>query len=74
MHALRVVVTALAVVLVCGAAPKHTKLSVSVNVKAIVQRILSRYPAQHAMFREMIQNANDGEIVVSTAGRANIIV
>jgi hypothetical protein len=38
---------------------KHTKFNVQVNVKAMIQRILSRYPSKYAMFREMIQNAND---------------
>jgi hypothetical protein len=37
------------------------QLEVDVNVRAIVDRILSRYPNKFAMFREMIQNANDAE-------------
>jgi hypothetical protein len=38
-----------------------SKFNVKVNVKAIVQRILSRYPNKFALFREMIQNSNDAK-------------
>ena len=35
------------------------RLKVGVNVRAIVARILSRYPTKYAMYRELVQNAND---------------
>jgi hypothetical protein len=38
-----------------------SNFNVKVNVKAIVQRILSRYPNKFALFREMIQNSNDAK-------------
>ena len=37
----------------------HSKVDVEVNVRMMVERILSRYPNKFAMFREMIQNSND---------------
>ena len=47
-------------------------MNVEVNVRAIIQRILSRYPSQFAMFREMIQNANDaGASKISFAFKNN---
>ena len=36
-----------------------SKVDVEVNVRMMVERILSRYPNKFAMFREMIQNSND---------------
>jgi curved DNA-binding protein CbpA len=37
----------------------RTRREVEVNVKAMIYRILSRYPSKLAMYREVIQNSND---------------
>jgi curved DNA-binding protein CbpA len=37
----------------------RSRREVEVNVKAMIYRILSRYPSKLAMYREVIQNSND---------------
>ena len=51
----------LAVCAVLAASGTVERLKVGVNVRAIVARILSRYPTKYAMYRELVQNANDAD-------------
>jgi hypothetical protein len=59
MRLLALLVACLAAVPVRGDDFETSKVDVEVNVRMMVERILSRYPNKFAMFREMIQNSND---------------